>query len=221
MDLILLANIIAGAGTLCGFIYGAVRFFREDSAIYGLMITMSSGVLVFGRLYHVIWIITFGGEMESFNLASLGIIGSLLFLFAANFGLMDAMGDDGSKEFRKYRLAALAAPIAVIALYLVFILLADTSVLEKSVSGAIAFFVLLASYFNLKHLIIPDIDFGVIRSMRRMNLFALIYEFLCIAETITLSRNLEIGTLIVCILTGLTMPLIIIFLDQGVRKWTA
>ena len=159
--------------------------------------------------------------MESFNLASLGIIGSLLFLFAANFGLMDAMGDDGSKEFRKYRLAALAAPIAVIALYLVFILLADTSVLEKSVSGAIAFFVLLASYFNLKHLIIPDIDFGVIRSMRRMNLFALIYEFLCIAETITLSRNLEIGTLIVCILTGLTMPLIIIFLDQGVRKWTA
>ena len=220
MNLILLANIIVCAGALGGFIYGAVRFFRRNKAVYAQMITLACGVTAFGRLYQIIRIISIGNVTDGFHLGILGTFGSLLFLFAANFGLMDTLCDDGSKELRKYRLIPVAAPVLVIAAYLVLFLITDQTVLVKSVAGAISFIVLLASYFNLKHLIIPDVDFGVIRCLRAYNLLALIYEFLCISELISMSRGNDVITLIVGILTGAVMPLITISVYSGVKKWT-
>ena len=220
MNLILLANIIVCAGALGGFIYGAVRFFRRNKAVYAQMITLACGVTAFGRLYQIIRIISIGNVTDGFHLGILGTFGSLLFLFAANFGLMDTLCDDGSKELRKYRLIPVAAPVLVIAAYLVLFLITDQTVLVKSVAGAISFIVLLASYFNLKHLIIPDVDFGVIRCLRAYNLLALIYEFLCISELISMSRGNDVTTLIVGILTGVVMPLITISVYRGVKKWT-
>ena len=90
----------------------------------------------------------------------------------------------------------------------------------KIVSGIISVVVIGASYFNLKHLIIPDVDYGVIRCLRQYNLLALIYECLCMADLIAQSRELEIGTLVTGVLTGVILPLIIISVDRGVKKWS-
>ena len=220
MNLVLLANIIACAGALGGFIYGGIRFFRPKSAVYALMITLAAGVTVFGRLYQIIRLVTVGDIMERFHLGFLGTVGSLLFLFAANFGLMDTLCDDKSKELRKYRLIPLAAPALVLVLYFALFFFSDLTTLVKVAAGAAALVLMLASYYNLKHLIIPDVDFGVVRSLRQCNLLALIHEFLCVAEIFTLTRNYTIGTLVIGILSSILMPLIIIAVDWGVKKWT-
>lgn len=220
MNLFLIANLITCAGALGGFVYGAFRFFRPRAAIFPQMITLSSGVIIFGRLYQIIRIVTISDVLEHFHLGMLATIGSLLFLFAANFGAMDSLVDDGSKALRKYRLIPLAAPAIVLADYLVLFYFTEQPTLTKVIAGIISAVIGAASYFNLKHLIIPDVDYGIIRCLRQYNLLALIYEFLCIADLIAQSREREFAVFLFGILIGIVLPLIIISVDRGVKKWS-
>ena len=221
MNLFLIANIIACAGALGGFAYGAIRFFRPRAAIYPQMVTLACGVIAFGRLYQIIRIVTINDVLEHFHLGILATVGSLLFLFAANFGAIDSLVDDGSAALRKYRIIPLAAPAVVLIDYLTLFLFADQPTLTKVIAGIISVVVGAASYFNLKHLIIPDVDYGVVRCLRQYNLLALIYEFLCLADLIAQSREREFAAFLFGILIGIILPLIVISVDRGVKKWSA
>ena len=184
------------------------------------MITLAVGCMAFGRLYQVVRLLTGGEILNSFQLGLFGIIGSLMFLFSANYGAIDSLADDGSKEFTKYRIVSVAAPLVAAALYFIFIFAADTAKLTKIIYGIITVFVMLASYFHLKHLIFPDVDFGVINCLKPYNLLALIYSFICMAEMIFLSLNSEIGILIVGVIMGGLLIGIVISVERGIKKWT-
>ena len=220
MNLFLIANIIACAGALGGFVFGALRFFRPKAAIYPQIVTMASGVIVFGRLYQIIRIVTINDVLEHFHLGILATIGSLLFLFTANFGAMDSLVDDGSAALRKYRVIPLCAPVFIMAIYLSLFYFADQPTLTKVIAGIVFAIIGAASFYNLKHLIIPDVDYGVIRCLRQYNLLALVYECLCMADIIAQSRESEIAALVIGILTGAILPLIIASVDRGVKQWS-
>ena len=221
MNLYLLANIITAAGALGGFIYGAFRFFRPRTAVYAQMITFSVGCMAFGRVYQAIRMLTVGDITHAFHLGVLGVIGSLIFLFSANFGAMDGIADDKSAAYRKYRLIPLAAPALVLAAYLGFFLIGDQPLLVKIVAGIISLVVIGASYYNLKHFIFPDVEYGVIRCLKAYNLRALIYELLCVAEMIAMSRDLPVLTLIIGILMGVILPAMVLSVERGIKKWLA
>ena len=220
MNLILIANIITCICALIGFIYGIIKFFKPKKAVYPQMITLAVGCMAFGRLYQVVRLLTGGEILNSFQLGLFGIIGSLMFLFSANYGAIDSLADDGSKEFTKYRIVSVAAPLVAAALYFIFIFAADTAKLTKIIYGIITVFVMLASYFHLKHLIFPDVDFGVIRCLKPYNLLALIYSFICMAEMILLSVNSKIGILLVGVVMGGLLIGIVISVERGIKKWT-
>ena len=219
MELILIANIITCVGAFAGFLYGAVRFFRPRTAVYAQMITLASGCMAFGRLYQVIRIITIGDSFQRFHLGLLGVIGCLVFLFSANYGLMDGIADDGSEALRKYRIIPVSVSVVAAAVYLVFFLFTDLAVTIKIAAFFVAVFVIGASYFNLKHFIFPDVEYGVIRCLKTYNLLALVFEFLCLVEMIFLSRDLEILVLVTGILMGVILPAIVISVDRGIKKW--
>ena len=220
MNLILIANIITCICALIGFIYGIIKFFKPKKAVYPQMITLAVGCMAFGRLYQVVRLLTGGEILNSFQLGLFGIIGSLMFLFSANYGAIDSLADDGSKEFAKYRIISLAAPLVATVLYFIFIFVADTAKLTKIIYGIITVFVLQASYFHLKHLIFPDVDFGVIRCLKPYNLLALIYSFICMAEMILLNANSKIGILFVGVVMGGLLIGIVISVERGIKKWT-
>lgn len=215
----LTANIIVCAAAFLGFIYGGVQFFRPQKALYAQMITLSLGCITFGRLFNIVRLLTDGDLTNSFQLGFLGLIGSLMFFFSANFGTVDSLVDDRSKEFTKYRLIALIAPAAAIALYVVLFLLADISLLWKISGAVLTLFIVFASYFNLKHLVFPDVEFGVGKCLRPYNLLALIYAVSILFECYAMSIGNELMTLICCCISGLItlamMPLIV----RGVAKW--
>ena len=220
MNLFLVANIITCLCAFIGFIYGIVVFFKPRKAVYAQMITLSVGCMAFGRLYQVVRLITIGDILEHFQLGVFGVIGGLLFLFSANFGAMDSLADDGSKEFTKYRLISLAAPLPAIAVYVICFLFSDSSLLVKVISGVITLFVACASYYNLKHLIFPDVDYGVINCLKTYNLLALVFEYLCIAEMLANSRGNEIVALIIGVLMGAVLIVIVPTVERGIKKWT-
>ena len=219
MTLILISNIITCVCAFAGFIYGIIKFFKPKKAVYTQMIALAAGCAAFGRLYQVVRLLTGGDMYNGFQLGVFGVIGSLLFLFSANFGAMDSLADDKSKKFLKYRLIAISAPAAALILYILFILFTELPKSVKIASALVTLFVMAASYFHLKHLIFPDVDFGVIKCLKPYNLLALIYTFLCLSEMIVIGLDSEIGILIAGVLIGAAQIGIVISAERGIKKW--
>ena len=203
-----------------GFGYGLFRFFRDESALYVRMIIFGVGCAMLGRLFETLLILVDGSLRSGFHVGMLGIIGSFLFFFSANFGQMDSIVDDGSKKFLKTRLISFVAPLVIIA---VWVLIAVSRGVNKTTIplGVETLFIALASYYHFKHLIIQDISFGLIKAIRSYNLLSLIYAVLCMAEMFVKSFNLPDF----CIITvnSLQFVLLLAFvpvLERGVKKWT-
>ena len=219
MTLYSLANIIACIGAFAGFFYGAFHFFRPRKAVYAQMITLAVGCMALGRLYQAIRITTTGDFSSRFHLGVLGIFGALMFLFSANFGAIDGLLDDRSKKDQKYRIISLSAPAMVMILYFALFLFSDQQKLVKLLAFLVCCLIACTSYYNLKHFIFPDVEYGVIRCLRTYNLLAMGFEFLCLAEIIAQSRDWAVVTLMIGILTAIILPMIVISVERGYRKW--
>lgn len=219
LSMYLIANIIVCVCALTGFIYGVIKFFRPRQALYAQMITLSLGCITFGRLFNIVRLMTGGDLTSGFQLGFLGMVGSLMFFFSANYGTVDSLLDDRTKAFRKYRLIAFAAPAAVMIVYVLLFLLGDSSLLWIILGAVLSLFALPASYFNLKHLIFPDVDFGVVKCLRPYNLLALIYTAVIIIECFAMSRDNEILTLVCCCITALIAVTVIPLIVRGIKKW--
>ena len=218
--MLLIANLITCICAFIGFIYGIVKFFKPKKAVYAQMITLSVGCMAFGRLYQVVRLLTEGDITDSFQLGILGFIGSLLFLFSANFGAMDSLADDGSKKFIKYRIIPFAAPAVLVAIYLIFAFLLIINGGAFIIGAVITFFAAQASYFNLKHLIFPDVDYGVIKCLKPYNLIALIYSLTCVLEIVFINSENGIAVLIIGLIMSGLLIAIVPSVERGMKKWT-
>lgn len=209
--------------TLCaafGFIYGLFRFFRGKSALYIQMIVFGVGCAMLGRLFELLQIVVSGRMEHGFHVGLLGTIGSFLFFFTSNYGQMDSIVDDGSKQFRKFRFIGMIAPLTIIGLFCVTLIIGAR--LQTTIAlGVQTVVIALASYYHLKHLVIPDVDYGLIKAIRKYNLMALIYAYLCMAEMIAEAVAWPDAILIVIFsLQSLVLLAFVPVLERGVKKWT-
>lgn len=206
--------VCAGAAFACG----AYKYLRPKSPLYIQMIVMGVGCIMLGRLYQFLRIITGSSVTDSAQLGMLGAAGAFAFFFSANYGQIDSLVDDGSALFSKYRMMSVIAPVCVIALYLGFAL-SDVSPGFKIAMGLICLFIMPAAYFNLKHLLIPDIDYGVVRCQRKYNALALVYAFLYLAsQTAVAGKNFTLLA-VFDVIMGIVSVLIVIAADRGVKQW--
>lgn len=217
----LIANIIVCVCAIGGFVYGGAQFFRPKKALYAQMITLSLGCIAFGRIFNIVRLLTGGSLTDGFSLGFLGMIGSLMFFFSANYGTVDSIVDEGLKQYKNYRLLALAAPFMAAVMY-VGLFLVDTEMLfiYQLLGAVLMVFIMLASYYHMKHMIFPDVDFGVGKCLRPYNLLGLLYAGSIFVEFYALSQDNELFTLIICIVTGLIISLMIPTIVRGIKKWT-
>ena len=215
--------ILSAIATLCagiGFGYGIYRFFRAKSALYIRMIVFSVGCVMLGRLSETLGLMVNRQIPGGFHVGMLGVIGSFLFLFSANFGQMDSIVDDGSAQFKKTRLISLAAPVVVIALWCLLVAIKGFN--QTTIAyGVESILIAQAAYFNLKHLIIKDVDFGLIKAIRQYNALALVFALVCMAEMLVRSSNPPAAlVIIVYVLQSLISLAFIPALERGVKTWT-
>lgn len=202
-----------------GFGYGLFRFFRDKSALYVKMIVLGVGCAMLGRLFETLLYVVNVEVTGDFHIGMLGTIGSFLFFFSANYGQMDSLVDDGTPQFRKTRIIALAAPLVMLAFWLVFVVSEGFNSATISL-GIVMLFAALASYFHLKHLIIHDVSCGLIRSIRLYNLLALVYVVLCMLEIVVAYFALPaFCAIIVCVLECAVLLALVPVLERGVKKW--
>ena len=220
MDHVLAMNLWIFLCSLVGSVYGLYFFYKKSKALFLKLAAGAVFCAMFARLFPVIYMVTQEPtSLGDFHVGILGIIGSFMFFFSANFGQMDSLVDDGSRRFLSSRLIALTAPAVALLLYLGFFFnVADTE--ARIVQGVVTFFIMQCVYYNCKHVVIYDVEGGIIRALRRYNLLVLAYAFLSLLEPI--GFYLEITPLYIasCVSLGIVTLCLLPVLKGGAEKWT-
>ncbi|MEG0571336.1 MAG: hypothetical protein RR497_06805 [Oscillospiraceae bacterium] len=200
------------------FVGGVAQFFKKGVPLFSQIVICGLGCMMLGWLFNTVALLT-GQIPEGFNVGKLGLAGGFLFLFSASFGQMNGLVDGGEKIYRKYRTLSLLAPALIIAIYTP-VLFSEASVEAKCVDAVLCLIFALSSYFNLKHLIIPDVDFGILKSIRGYNLLALLLSILSTVNLVTIDLEWTIFQLIISALIAALYIAIIPVLAKGAKKWT-
>ena len=214
-----IAELVPLLATLISVVYGFIHFFKKGRPIFLQSITMAMLSYTLSSLYHMCLTLTSDNVVDGFTPAYLGRIGFFMFLITASYGQLDKIVDDGSRKMRPARCMALIAPACAVILY-VFNIVTDSPVSTK-ISYTLAWIPALFSlYFNLKHAIIPDCDFGFIKAIRLYNVFALA---LVSAELICLTAWNYFSGIILAVMSvvfGILCIGTMIAAKKGVERWT-
>ena len=215
-----IAEVIPLAATLYSFIYGLKHFFKKGKPLFLQSLTMAMASYALGSIYHLCLMFTNETIMEGFTPAYLGRIGFFLFMITASYGQLDRIVDDGSAKFRPARMIALIAPILAVLLYVPNVLVEDLPTATKVSYALIWIPAIISVYFNLKHAVVPNLDFGFIKALKPYNIFALSLgfgELLCLtAWNYLYNVPLVIASIIFAAISVCTM----VSAKKGVEKWT-
>ncbi len=144
-------------------------------------------------------------------------VGFYMFLFSASYGALDSLADDGSKKYYKYKAVGAGAALAVAAVLIMRLMLSFS--LYVLVYGIILCPVI---YISVKHLVIPDIENGYIRTLRPYYFVVLLMVLLRTVETFVYGVEMLSIVGMTCRIAGIIVviwmfPMAI----KGVRKWTS
>ena len=78
---------------------------------------------------------------------------------------------------------------------------------------------ILASYYNLKHLIIPDVEDGILAAIRMYNLLVLVMTVLIMVSFTLKMSGQTVAYSVVNVLAGLCAPIVLWLAKQGTERW--
>ena len=172
-----IAEILPLSATLFSFIYGLVKFFKKGKPLFLQSITMAMGCHALGSIYHLCQTLTTEAVLEGFTPAYLGRIGFFLFFIVASYGQMDRIVDDGTPKIKPSRYIALIAPICALLLFIPNAIMDDLPFGTKISVFLVWIPAMVSVYYNLKHAIIPDCDFGFVKAIKPYNYVAVALGF--------------------------------------------
>ena len=214
-----IAEFVPLLATLFSLAYGLFHFFRKGKPLFLQSITLAMACYALGNIYHMCIAFTNSTIMEGFTPAYLGRIGFFMFLITASYGQLDRIVDDRSPKMRHARLIAYIAPLCAALLYIPNYF-ANSNVSTKISYALIWIPAIVAVYFNLKHAIIPDLDFGFIKSIKPFNIFALCLGFAELLSLTAWDYFSSISLAVISVVFGILCVCTMISVKKGVEKWT-
>lgn len=222
MICIMIAELVPLAATLFCFIYGLKHFFKKGKPLSMQSITMAMASHALGSIYHMCQMSTNEAQMyiDGFTPAYLGRIGFFLFILTASYGQLDKIVDDGSEKMRPARWYALIAPACVFLSYFPIACMEDAERSTQIVYLFVWLPAMFSVYFNLKHAIIPDCDFGFIKAIKPYNWFVLLLSFSELLCLIAWMYDPHIPKAISAIVFAVLCIGTMVSAKKGVEKWT-
>jgi hypothetical protein len=215
-----IAELVPLSAALFSFIYGMHKFFKKGKPLFLQSITMAMGCHALGGIYHLCQTLTTNTVLEGFTPAYLGRIGFFLFFIVASYGQMDRIVDDGSAEMRPARFIAAIASVLATLFYVPNAIISDVSVATKVVYAFVWIPAIISVYFSLKHFLIPDLDFGFIKSIKPYNIFVLLLSFAELACLTAWNYYDALSLTITAVVFGVLCVCTMIVAKKGVEKWT-
>lgn len=215
-----IGELVPLSATLFSFMYGLSKFFKKGKPLFLQSITMAMGCHALGSVYHLCQTLTTETVLEGFTPAYLGRIGFFLFLITASYGQMDRIIDDGSKRIKPYRYVAIIAPILAALLYVPNAIIEELPIPTKIAALMVWLPAVVAVYYNVKHAIIPDFDFGFIKAIKPYNILAACLGF---AELLCLTAWDYFNDILLVISSFAFAILCVVMMlvaRKGAEKWT-
>lgn len=220
MKLAAMTNIYLFICACAGLIYGLTATYRRKQPLYFRLMIFPIACQVFLRAFYIVTLLCYGELPDGFNIGFLGFAAFFLFLYLPNVGVIDHLLDENGSGYKKYRLLSLILPAAELALA-VFTVLYDGFSLDVRISLAVLLLLAaLAGYFNLKHLIMPDVEGGIVRALRSFNGLCIALELLTLAEVWLFCSSLS-STAIVAVqaVLGVLYVVFLPLLNKETKKW--
>lgn len=208
---------------LTAAVWGAVISFGKKSALFLQIVACGLGCMALGNVFTFAMQLTASADVlqkltEGFHIGLLGTFGMFAFLFSASFGQIDGLGDDKSEALKEYRLVALAAPAGVIVI-LILMLTSGIGWQMQAMYTVLFLPAILASYYNLKHLIIPDVEDGILAAIRKYNLATILLTVLVMISFVVKLYGQTLVCGIVNILCGVCALFVLWFAKDGTERW--
>ena len=215
----IIINAFVCISALIGSLLGAYSARKRKLPMYCRMVTIAIGCAALSRVYNIAVILCDGKLPKTFNTGVLAVIGCFMFVLSANCDEMDSLCDMSDPGNRHLRLYALAAPLVFAVCAAIVLFASSASVMLKITYAVEIVFIMLAAYYNFKHLIAHDVDLGVIKCLRWYNLLALLLELLYTAEIMLDAfgaiKAKSLVYLLMCICLAAVTPV----LSSGIMKW--
>lgn len=172
-----------------------------------------------GHLHNLVYSLITESQARIY-ISFLGIVGFYFFLLSASYGQVDGIFDDGSKACRKVRLIALVAPAGIHLIILPILLSGQIPLWMKIITYLGWLPIFFASYYNLKHALLPDNGFTFVKAVRPYNIVAVVLEYLQAIYLTMRTLGIDSGFAIVSVLLGLSILCLMYFARKGASLWT-
>lgn len=232
---------LVGIAALAAFSYGLAMSLRPATPLFFRIVTLGFGCYALGAGYDALRMVIISTNalpelafapgaldassagaasslaMESgLSIGLFGYAGLFFFLGSSYYGALDSLADGHEPAYRPYRAVGLLVPAAIGAMAAALCVLGALSPLTAAALLPVAF----TAYFAAKHLVIPDVEFGIIRVMRPYNACILV---LCLAQPaalITLGDSLAHAIHLAALAaTALATFAALPLAHRGVAKW--
>ncbi|MEG1619761.1 MAG: hypothetical protein RR335_09425 [Eubacterium sp.] len=217
-DLSFVADIVFFIILLISSIYGIIKFFKKKAVLFMQIIVCAIICMALGQLFNIVYHLTAPETSNAFHVGILGMMGCYFFLFSASFGQIDGLGDSKDKSLRAYRIIPIVMPICFIACYGI-IFMSDLSLTIKVIDGIIILVIALTSYFNLKHLILPDVACGILESIRKYNALIITITIVTMIKLLLPACGYGNFTYISTFILAVLYIFVIPTASKGVKKW--
>jgi len=200
-------------GALVASIFGICTVFRKKTPLFYKIVFFAVLTCLMGNSYTVLYRLLWQRSDSGFHVGYLGYIGMFFFLHSSYYGAINSLADGKQPELRHFRAAAgiVTAGFFVGAVLLMYLF-------SKPLWMYIVVIpITLTMYYAVKHLIIPDVEMGIIRVMRPYNGLIVCLCICMMLRIFSVSGSVLETASSVC--TGILLVLCMVTARNGVRKW--
>ncbi len=201
------------SGALVSSVYGCCTVFRRKTPLFYRIVFFAVLTCLMGSVFTLLYGLLWRRSDTGFHVGYLGTVGMFFFLFSSYYGAIDSLADGRQPELRRFRVAAGIAAAVFFVGSALLMYLSGKAFWTYIVVIPMSFTV----YFAMKHLIIPDVDLGIIKVMRPYNA---VIVGLCVSMTLRMiSRPGSVLETASGICTGVLLAVCVPAARNGVRKW--
>ena len=199
------------------FFLGAVKLFKGKKPLYLRLFVCAAGCFAIQQLSYIVnlWC----DIPSAVSIGSFGIFGCNFFLLSANYGTLDKVVDDG-KGSKTAKIIAVIAPVFMAVLAAVSFMFWK----NKDILGAWLWLIILlpslpASYFNLKHILLPMDPFEFLRATKLCNIAAIVFYIVTAVYVILSSLSNSVVSGISSVFMSLSVLWLTLCAVKGAEKW--
>ncbi|MBQ0084068.1 MAG: hypothetical protein KBS52_04810, partial [Clostridiales bacterium] len=153
------------------------------------------------------------------SIGMFGIFGCNFFLLSANYGTLDKIVDDGRGTGRARAISIIAPVIMAVLAVAAFLNWKDKDMFCAVMRLVMLIPALPASYFNLKHILLPMDPFEFLRATKPCNIAALVFYTLTAAYVICSDQVSSTVSGILLVAMSVSVLGLSICAVKGAKKW--